>query len=506
MIRRIVSCHHSLDGSFVRSAWLAIVASGAALLWSGTASAFGTGPIPEVFSVGTVSGNPVTVCSSTKVSSASLLITPGVTVTNLTTSGNILLGGSVCGTVTFPVTFYGTFYVTDEPYPTSGTVPIITGTYQPIVGYVDPKFIVVGVTYAPPGPSANTFVSYTTAGSFSTTSSIMNSFNNSSSDSVDVSAGVATAFGGSVSATYSTTSTQQQSSTTSVTLTYTAQEAEKTYGTDNYFEPVNHDYDIVWVWLNPAVTFRVNGSALVWTGYAYDASDTSGMDVVPLYLGYLNGDFPIPADVQASINRSWAASQIYSAGVSAALSASDKAAIASYDPFSVSSYGTAEFGTGAPPAKTSDGRFALSTCSSASSFYYLQAAPNTTANIYSCSLSNATQSGSTQVTANTQTVAYSESTQVNADFAKVISASIKVTNSQTLTWVTQTTAGSTTSSTSTASLSVQGPPCTVVSGTCSPEYDASGNEPIQFEIYNDNVFGTFMLQPVAYSGPYFGKY
>jgi hypothetical protein len=262
----------------------------------------------------------------------------------------------------------------------------------------------------------------------------------------------------------------------------------------------------LWVWLNPAVTFRVNGSSLVWTGYAYDANDTDGMDVLPVYLGYLNGNIPIPADVQASLNRSWANPQQFAPGVSAALSASDMAAVASYDPFSVSTYGETYFGTGAPPTSTSDGRFALSTCSSAGSFYYLQAAPNLTPNIYSCNLLSSTQTVTSQETVNTTSVGYSVDVEVSVLFNKVFGGSIKSASSQTLTWETQITTGTTSSSSSTAALSVQGPPCTVVNGVCSPAYDASGNEPVQFEIYTDQVFGTFMFQPVAYSGPYFGIY
>jgi hypothetical protein len=184
------------------------------------------------------------------------------------------------------------------------------------------------------------------------------------------------------------------------------------------------------------------------------------------------------------------------------------AAIAGYDPFSVASYGVTYFGTGAPPATTSDSRFALSTCSSAASFYYLQAAPNTTADVYSCSLSSSTQSSSTQMNVYTDSVAYSMSEEVSVSFEKVFNTSIKATDTQTLTWENQTTTGTSSSSTSTASLSVQGPPCTVASGSsvCNPAYDADGTEPVQFEIYTDNVFGTFMFQPVAYAGPYFGPY
>jgi hypothetical protein len=35
-------------------------------------------------------------------------------------------------------------------------------------------------------------------------------------------------------------------------------------------------------------------------------------------------------------------------------------------------------------------------------------------------------------------------------------------------------------------------------GPCVPQYDASGMQPTQFDIYQDNLYGTFMFAPVHY--------
>jgi hypothetical protein len=68
-------------------------------------------------------------------------------------------------------------------------------------------------------------------------------------------------------------------------------EGEKTFGTMNYDAPVNHDYDVIWIWLNPAVIFTVySNGAVVWNGYGYDTTDQPGMDIVGIQLGALNGD------------------------------------------------------------------------------------------------------------------------------------------------------------------------------------------------------------------------
>src|SRR5580704_14800094 len=54
------------------------------------------------------------------------------------------------------------------------------------MGYVDPKFLLVGVTYAPPGPSVNTFVQYMNSTYVGSTETISNSFTGSNTESISL--------------------------------------------------------------------------------------------------------------------------------------------------------------------------------------------------------------------------------------------------------------------------------------------------------------------------------
>ena len=76
-----------------------------------------------------------------------------------------------------------------------------------------------------------------------------------------------------------------------MTTSIQVQNGYQTGGTSSYFAPVNHDDDLIWVWLNPAVLFKVAPGYVAWEGYGYDGTDEAGMDIAPIALGYLNGDF-----------------------------------------------------------------------------------------------------------------------------------------------------------------------------------------------------------------------
>jgi len=382
-----------------------------------------------------------------------------------------------------------------------------SATYQAvgITGYVDPKYLVVGVTYAPPGPSANTFVQYLQSTFVGNTESLSKSYTNSNQKTIALSFGVNIPLvsGGKITNTYSTTNSETTKSTSTVTTSIQVQQGETTFGTGNYFAPVDNDYDQIWVWLNPVSIFTVvsGSSSVQWNGYGFDGNDQSQMDIVPIALGYLNGHFgAIPPDIQTSINRTWAAGQVWAAGEGPALTSADLAQIASFDPFSVSTYGTDEIGYIPPATQTPDYRFTESQCSKASSFNYLQANPSTTPNIYTCQLTYINLS----IQAQEITTSFSEtfSTDIafsGSGFLKALSANLM--EASTLSWATDAQSSITTSTTSTANLSVQGPPCNNVvqgEGPCVPVYDASGTQPTQFDVYEDNMYGTFMFAPVHY--------
>ena len=384
--------------------------------------------------------------------------------------------------------------------------PLCNGT----AGYVNPKFMVVGVTYAPPGPSSNTFVSYSNSTLVGTTKSLAGSFADNESFSVIFGMGVnfPMVAKGTVTQTQTNETTQTTKDSSSVTTSIQVQSGYQTGGTSNYFTPVNHDDDLIWVWLNPAVIFNVAPGYVTWEGYGYDGTDESGMDIVSIALGYLNGDFgPVPPDLQNSLNRAWASDQIFPAGETAALNSSDLAQIEAADPFSVSTYGPTYLGYDPPATQTSDYRFTSAQCASSpgttsgnSPFVsYVQADPSQVAIIDTCTLTYVNSSTQAQDTTNVTSQTISIDASMSTQFTVVLSAELKA--SSTLTWTNDAQSSITSSTTSTGSLKVQGPPCNNVVanvGPCVPVYDAAGTQPVQFQVFQDNAYGTFMFAPVHY--------
>lgn len=384
-----------------------------------------------------------------------------------------------------------------------------TASLSSVTGYVNPKYMVVGVTYAPPGPSTNTFVQYQKSTFVGMTQSVSHSFTSSNTNSVSLSYGfnIPLVASGKITNTYSTTNSQMTKNTSTVTTSMQVQSGEETFGTGNYFAPVDNDYDIIWIWLNPVAIFTIytGNSVPVWNGYGFDGTDQSTMDIVGIPLGYLNGDFgTMPPQYATSLARSWAAKQIWPAGQGPGLTGpgpnTDLAAIAATDPFSVSTYGLDEIGYIPPSPETADHRFTLSACSSQASFNYDQAAPSTSAPIYTCQLTytNLSTLASEIQTTYAQTFSVDNSFS-GSGFLKAFSADLS--SKTELTWQTDAQSSITTSTTSIASFSVQGPPCNNViqnQGPCVPVYDSSGTQPTQFDVYQDNMYGTFMFAPVHY--------
>ncbi len=370
-------------------------------------------------------------------------------------------------------------------------------------GHINPKYVIIGVTYAPPGPSTSTFVNYSLSNLVGNTISLTNSFTSGVSSTVSVSLGFSIdGYQGSVETSQTQSASVTTANSSSVTTSIQVQNGEQTGGTGSYFAPVDHDYDMVWVWLNPLLLFSVGPTSVVWNGYGYDANDQNGMDVVGIELGYLNGDFgSLPPQYSTPFARSWAGGYQWPAGDGPALASADLAAIAAADPFSADEYGTNYIGYTPPTPETSDHRFTLSTCSSLASFDYLQAAPSQVPATYKCTATYTNMSTQAKSITNTTTEIFAEDLSVGAGFLGNFNAKLSTSASQTLSWTTTSQNSVTSTSTSTAALQVQGPPCNNTvpeEGPCVPVYDASGNQPTEFDVYQDNMFGTFMFAPVHY--------
>ena len=374
-------------------------------------------------------------------------------------------------------------------------------------GYVDPKYMVVGITYAPPGPSTNTFVNYTQSTYVGTTNSFSSSFADGSNTSLTLtmSGGILGVLNGKITSTYSSGVTQTTKTSSSFTSSVQLTGGERTSGTPDAYAPVDNDYDIIWIWLNPALLFSVSntpGAPVTWDGYGYDAADENDPDIVGIPLGELNGHFPLQPEFVTSLQRGWAANQVSPSGDGPALTQQDMASIANEDPFNSSTYGQNYIGWNPPNGETADGRFTIADCHHPNSGFdtpyvnYVQPDIPVNPEIDTCQFRYTNMSTQAQTTTTSHTSSYTFDASLSGSaFLAGFSAALQ--SSTTLNWTTSGQASIQQSTTDIGTGQVQGPPCVVSAiGTspCDPNYTG----PIQFYIYQDNKYGTFMFAPEHY--------
>jgi hypothetical protein len=228
---------------------------------------------------------------------------------------------------------------------------------------IHPKFMVLNVIYAPPGVGSS--VVYTDQTQVGVTSQVAGSLQNKLDLSVSGTIGVGKigSFTGSGSASW--TLAQTDSGSYAVTTTTTDAitvpgPCDLNVGTvtplancpttstvpkpgDSIKSPgVNHEADVIWVWLNPEADFALpTPSTIVWDGFATNQNDTNiptgAMDIVQLTVGQLDGTTPIPNDLQTVLDRNWDA---VSAGGAGGLNQQDYVTILQRDPFAINVTGT----------------------------------------------------------------------------------------------------------------------------------------------------------------------
>jgi hypothetical protein len=350
-------------------------------------------------------------------------------------------------------------------------------------GFINPKYVVVGVTYAPPGPSS--FVQYTSLTTIGNTSTVSSSFSDDIGFSISVTnqaslpAAQANSSGGvTLTFTSSTDFTTTQNSSTTVTLSKTSSLAYKTPGVLNADSPVNHDYDYIWLWLNPELLFTVapSTSSILWTGYAYDPNDpsgTGGPDIYAVQVGCLNGDFSCPS-ADTILARSWATDVTWPTGQGPGLTSADMAIILLSDPPASSSYTLLN----SLPSTTSDGRFTQGAYPP-NPINYSAGELNTMFSLSQTDTQSVATGGAYQVK---QSFGLSE--KLSGSFLGIWGASTTYTETNTLIWNYSWLNTLTTTTTETDALSVTGPPDT-------PPYSGPG----EFIYYQDNLFGTFLFYP-----------
>jgi hypothetical protein len=372
----------------------------------------------------------------------------------------------------------------------------------PEVGYINPKYLVVGVVYAPPGASSS--VTYTGTTFRGSTSQISSSFSSGVTESIsmtnDISAWeVSAGFGVKVTNSASNAFTQTSNSSTTVsTSTTTSNSIELTPGTPT-FSPVNHDYDLIALWVNPLLIFTVNPNApsnIQWNGYGYDSNDptgNAGPDIEYIPVGWLNGHFGSSPAVATILARSWVTT--YEPSISwpngpgitcsngvftPGCNSGDIQQILAADPFTSSTYFAQQFGS-SPPSTTADHRFTEENFRP-NPINYIQGGVTTGFDLTYANTQSVSQGAST-----TFTETFGTDRSFSSGLLAIFTEDFKITN--TFTWTNTWLNTVTSTQTLSRALSITPPSCT--GEPCSPLYTGPGD----FLVYYDNLYGTFSFVP-----------
>jgi hypothetical protein len=365
-----------------------------------------------------------------------------------------------------------------RPTPTPTPTPPVSGT-------IGPKYLVLTVTYAPPGSAS--LVTYSNSTLLGTSLSLNSSFTNDVSVSASIDKGL-NIFGfldGDSTSTASLDLQQQTDTSSSVAVNETTTKSTQVKGPLDSALGVDHDEDIIWLWLNPVIHFVVTSpTSFQWTGFGFDSNDpVHNTDVFGVAVKFLNGHAAMPASYADVLARRWAPPidcvatdpECGPAGTKPpGLTAADFAAILTADPFSNPSY-VINVPTGA--TCTVDGRFCLTTNQN---FQYSPPPPGGQPITQAFSMVHQTTTTQGQGATNTRKVGFSTEYNASVDFIGKIKAKLAI--ADTLTWTHKWNTLSTQQVGQTAALSVTGP-------TVADNYTG----PVEFNVFQDNIYGTFMF-------------
>jgi hypothetical protein len=386
-----------------------------------------------------------------------------------------------------------------------------------VPGYINPKYAVVGVIYAPPG--SQSFVTYSNTKLVSNTTTITNTFLNSITKTVKVTTPDSPPIpllgflNASQTQTQSSTLTQQSKDSTSVTANYTNTQGLTLFGpgpkndcgpSAGDFIGVDHDCDLIKVWVNPVLLFTVtNGDSVEWDGYGFSALDTTApIHIVDILVGCLNGDIaaamndPRCAPSLGEFQRAWAANENWPAGQGPALTQADLNNILAADPWGLCTPNS-PIGASACPTFSTDGTFTLLppqfSISSLQNIPYHEGAPET---VWSVSTTDTTTQGQDDQTSFSQTFGI-ENAYTGSGFLKGFGGSVST--SQTLTTTYEVNNSTTMANTAAGQATIIGAACN--GSPCTPSYPptpALYGTGTEFDIFLDHFFGTFAFVPSSY--------
>jgi hypothetical protein len=364
----------------------------------------------------------------------------------------------------------------DDGYPPPETsfglgLPLVTG-------FVNPKYKVVGIAYTVPGEQS--YVQYTDTTMLGTSTSTSSSFSTNVTTSVSVCGSTGPGVCGSndgvaVTGTYTNSFTQQSNTSSSYAVNTTTSFVDK-------WSPLtgpnlDHGNDVVYVWVNPVAWYSytltkvppTTSGPLAWNGYTYDlADDSNNMEVIPLRLSELLNPSTIDSFTLGRLKRVWA--QTNTDGSGPGITNQDLLNIAAQDPFSNSTY---TITIGSDGKTTTDKRFTQTTNGE---LYYLPGDNNGYSWLYT---TTATQGQGAQTT---YQEGFALEEKYQADWF-VAGLTYDWKQSTTFTWMDQWNSLMTEMMSQQNLVDIVGP-------------TGSYTGPTEFNIFQDNVYGTFMVYPV----------
>lgn len=168
-----------------------------------------------------------------------------------------------------------------------------------------PKYMVMGVVYAPPGSASSVTYGYSNLVGSADSISTMNASTDTVTTSTTVGGGFLGLFGASTTTSYSDGWTTGQDGASAVIVQTTTGNSISTMGPISSSLGVNHDNDVIYIWLNPVVATTVasyNSStgalALNWTGLQSNGCDPNDTAVTVTFYQYVRGcdsnQYPYP--------------------------------------------------------------------------------------------------------------------------------------------------------------------------------------------------------------------
>lgn len=333
-------------------------------------------------------------------------------------------------------------------------------------GGVGPSFVILAVIYAPPNPGGTnsfgpSFVDYTNTTELGTSTTFDNSFQQSYTYTVSGGFfGISSSLGSGYSQTNDSSESISVNQQTSLSNKYPGLEPAETVG-------LNHDNDIVLLWINPAINCTAEQA---WTVLPIPAAvqclvydpkmapgdpDDPEMDIVQLPVGWLDGDYPMNQDVQYILSQHRITSVDYPTLLAADPYESCQSSISCVQN---------TVGLDAP-------RYDLVTGAGIMDFEPI-------GNSTSYQADYETTSTQGQTVTDSHTLSYTLSGSAN--FENIWNQTIK--DESTFTW---------TNKWSTTTTSKVGQIATITINEPSGNYSG----PTQFAVYKDNVYGTFMSYP-----------